>query len=91
MEEPDAGARHRAVLHVSFLIRTLSWKLILGDDGWVTSTFNALHLTDLFAAVGLTDGQPARLPLAVVTGLTYNFLPFMVLPLYACSRRSTRG
>ena len=43
-------------------------------------------------SLGLTDG-PGLLatPFAVVTGLTYNFLPFMVLPLYARSRRSTRG
>jgi spermidine/putrescine transport system permease protein len=72
-----------APFFTSFLIRTLAWQLILSDQGWVTSTFNALHLTDLFAAVGLTDqGSLLYSPLAVVTGLTYNFLPFMVLPLY---------
>lgn len=73
-----------APFFTSFLIRTLAWQLILSDQGWVTQTFNALYLTDLFAALGLTEqGSLLYSPLAVVTGLTYNFLPFMVLPLYA--------
>ncbi|CAB4611812.1 unannotated protein [freshwater metagenome] len=59
----------------SFLLRTYAWKTILADDGPVTSGLNALHL--------LPDGRILNTGIAVVAGLTYNFLPFMVLPLYA--------
>lgn len=59
----------------AFIIRTLSWKLILADNGFVLGTLKDLGLL----AAG--DHVLAS-PLAVVSGLTYNFLPFMVLPLY---------
>jgi spermidine/putrescine transport system permease protein len=61
---------------VSFLIRTLSWKFILADQGFVVGT-----LRD----VGLVPGNFRVLAtaVAVVSGLVYNFLPFMALPLYA--------
>ncbi len=59
----------------SFLLRTYAWKTILADDGPVTSTLNSMHL--------LPDGRILNTGIAVVAGLTYNFLPFMVLPLYA--------
>ena len=65
-----------APFFTSFLVRTLSWKLILADDGWVVDTLQTLQLM----------GDDARLlatPVAVIAGLVYNFLPFMVLPLYA--------
>jgi spermidine/putrescine transport system permease protein len=58
----------------SFLLRTYAWKTILADDGLVTSSLNSLHL--------LPDGRILNTGIAVVAGLTYNFLPFMVLPLY---------
>jgi len=60
----------------SFLIRTLAWKLILADEGAVVHALQALHLLD-------AGGRLLATPFAVVAGLTYNFLPFMVLPLYA--------
>lgn len=59
----------------SFLLRTYAWKTILADEGPVTSTLNALHL--------LPDGRVLNTGIAVVAGLTYTFLPFMILPLYA--------
>ena len=65
-----------APFFTSFLVRTLSWKLILADDGVVVSTLQFLQI------VG-DDGRLLATPVAVVAGLTYNFLPFMVLPLYA--------
>ena len=64
-----------APLFVSFLLRTYAWKTILADDGFITSTLNMLHL--------LPDGRVLNTPIAVIAGLTYNFLPFMILPLYA--------
>ena len=59
----------------NFLIRTLAWKTILGDEGTVVSILRTLTI------LGPTEGLLRR-PIAVVGGLTYNFLPFMVLPIY---------
>ncbi|MGZ6214266.1 MAG: ABC transporter permease [Candidatus Limnocylindria bacterium] len=59
----------------SFVIRTLSWKLILADNGVFLGTLKDWGLLD--------DGfRLIATPVAVLSGLTYNFLPFMVLPLY---------
>jgi spermidine/putrescine transport system permease protein len=65
-----------APFFTSFLIRTLSWKLILGDNGWVVNALQAVHILG-------ADGRLLATPVAVIAGLTYNFLPFMVLPLYS--------
>jgi spermidine/putrescine transport system permease protein len=65
-----------APFFTSFLIRTLSWKLILSDNGFIVSTLQSLHVLG-------PNGRLLNTPIAVITGLTYNFLPFMVLPLYA--------
>ncbi len=65
-----------APFFTSFLVRTLSWKLLLSDNGFIVGLAQALPFV----------GEDFRLlatPAAVITGLTYNFLPFMVLPLYA--------
>jgi spermidine/putrescine transport system permease protein len=73
-----------APFFTSFLIRTLAWQNILATDGPVTGVLRALGVTDVLQAVGLIDNDKLLgTPLAVITGLTYNFLPFMVLPLYA--------
>lgn len=69
---------------VSFLIRTLSWKFILADQGFVLGTLKQLNL--------LPDGfRLLATPVAVVSGLIYNFLPFMVLPLYASLEKLDRS
>ncbi|WP_137294856.1 ABC transporter permease [Nocardioides dongxiaopingii] len=60
----------------SFLVRTLSWKLLLADDGFIVNTLQFLQVLG-------DDGRLLATPFAVVAGLTYNFLPFMVLPLFA--------
>jgi len=65
-----------APFFTSFLVRTLAWKLILGDQGAVVQMLQALHLLG-------PGGHLLATPVAVVSGLTYNFMPFMVLPLYA--------
>jgi spermidine/putrescine transport system permease protein len=63
-----------------FIIRTLSWKQIFGDNSIVLGTLKDLSL--------LPDGyQVLATPLAVISGLTYNFLPFMALPLYVALER----
>jgi spermidine/putrescine transport system permease protein len=65
-----------APFFTSFLLRTLSWKLILSDHGFVVSTLQNLHVLG-------HDGRLLNTWFAVVAGIVYNFLPFMVLPLYA--------
>jgi len=65
-----------APFFTSFLIRTLAWKIILSDGGWLVETLKTLHLLG-------ENGRLLATPAAVIMGLTYNFLPFMVLPLYA--------
>jgi spermidine/putrescine transport system permease protein len=65
-----------APFFTSFLLRTLSWKLILADDGWVVDFLQTVHLLS-------ENGRLLATPVAVVAGLIYNFLPFMVLPLFA--------
>ena len=65
-----------APFFTSFLVRTLSWKLILADDGYVVDLLQTVHLLG-------EDGRLLATPVAVVAGLSYNFLPFMVLPLFA--------
>ncbi|MDX6301627.1 MAG: spermidine/putrescine transport system permease protein [Nocardioidaceae bacterium] len=65
-----------APFFTSFLVRTLAWKSILADNGLIVKTLQALHILG-------PDGRLLATSVAVVTGLTYNFLPFMVLPLYA--------
>jgi spermidine/putrescine transport system permease protein len=59
----------------SFIIRTLSWKLILADNGFVLGSLKDMGLIgDAFRIIAT--------PAAVIAGLTYNFLPSMILPLY---------
>src|SRR3954470_2084232 len=65
-----------APFFTSFLVRTLSWKLILADNGFIVNTLQTLHILS-------ADGRLLATPVAVIAGLTYNFLPFMVLPLFA--------
>jgi len=65
-----------APFFTSFLIRTLSWKMLLADQGVIVEVLRFLHILG-------DDGRLLATAPAVVIGLTYNFLPFMVLPLYA--------
>jgi spermidine/putrescine transport system permease protein len=77
-----------APFFTSFLIRTLAWKTILADNGPVVHTLHSLHILDLTNWLGWTAGDRVlATPLAVVCGLTYNFLPFMILPLYTSLER----
>lgn len=68
-----------APFFTSFLLRTIAWRQILADEGPLASSLRALHL--------LPGGHLTETAAAVVAGLTYNFLPFMVLPLYASLER----
>lgn len=64
----------------SFLIRTISWKFILADNGFLLGTLKDLGLVDPGFHLIAT-------PVAVISGLIYNFLPFVVLPLYVSLER----
>ncbi len=73
-----------APFFTSFLIRTLAWQTILSDSGPVSRIFNDLGLFHVLKALHLVQSdQLLNTPFAVISGLTYNFLPFMTLPLYA--------
>ncbi len=69
-----------APFFISFLLRTLAWKTILSDDGPVVSALKGLSLLGPQAHI---TGEP----IAVVFGLTYNFIPFMCLPIYTTLER----
>jgi spermidine/putrescine transport system permease protein len=69
-----------APFFISFLLRTLAWKQILSDEGPVVSALQ------VFAFVP-ADLHLTGTPLAVIFGLTYNFIPFMCLPIYASLER----
>jgi spermidine/putrescine transport system permease protein len=78
-----------APFFTSFLIRTISWKILLGDEGPLLAPLrHGFGLIDanipLLGHAGVIDGQFSILntPISQVAGLTYNFLPFMILPLY---------
>ncbi len=64
-----------APFFTSFLIRTISWKILLNDEGPLFGFLKGQHLL-------APDFTVLSTPVAVVSGLTYNFLPFMILPLY---------
>jgi spermidine/putrescine transport system permease protein len=64
-----------APFFVTYLIRTLAWETILSDNGLVVRTLQHLHLVS-------PGGHVLATSTAVVAGITYNFLPFMALPLY---------
>jgi spermidine/putrescine transport system permease protein len=64
-----------APFFTSFLLRTISWKIILGDTGIVLGPLKELGVLP-------AEFQLLATPLAVIAGITYNFLPFMTLPIY---------
>jgi len=69
-----------APFFTSFLIRTLAWKIILSDTGWVVGALKTVGVLP-------DNGRLLATSAAVVAGITYNFLPFMILPLYASLER----
>ncbi|MDV3129169.1 ABC transporter permease [Mycobacterium sp. 21AC1] len=60
---------------VTFLIRTLAWKTILADDGWVVGALGSIGLLP-------SEGRLLSTSWAVIGGLVYNWIIFMILPLY---------
>ena len=84
------GGRYKNILlflviapfFTSFLIRVISWRIILGENGPVLGI-----VRDVLGVVP-PNFSIINTPLAVVSGLTYQFLPFMVLPLYVSLERT---
>ena len=85
------GGRHKTTFlfllllpfFVSFVIRTLAWQFILADDGIVFGTLKSWHILPQSFHVLATRT-------AVISGIAYNFLPFMALPLYVSLERIDR-
>lgn len=69
-----------APFFTSFLLRTIAWKQILGEEGFVVPGLRSLNIIGEQTTLTSTS-------IAVVAGMTYNFLPFMTLPLYASLER----
>jgi spermidine/putrescine transport system permease protein len=72
-----------APFFTSFLLRTLSWKIILSDNGMIVGVLKDLGVVP-------EDFRLLATPAAVVAGITYNFLPFMTLPLYVALEKVDR-
>lgn len=68
---------------VTYLVRTLSWKILLFDGGPVVGILHSLGI------LGEEQGILGS-PFAVIAALTYNFLPFMVLPIYVSLEKIDR-
>ena len=82
------GGRYKTILlllvimpfFTSFIIRTISWKFILADSGFLLGTLKDWGLLP-------SSFHLLATPVAVISGITYNFLPFVVLPLYVALER----
>lgn len=86
-----AGSRKSAYLlavllpfFVSFVIRTLSWGVLVSDNGPLFGPLKSAHLLPL-------DFRVLATPVAVIGGLAYTFFPFMLLPVYASLEKIDRG
>jgi putrescine transport system permease protein len=69
----------------SFLLRVYAWKGLLEEGGWVAEGLTHLGVDRLLAATGMIEvpGILLHTPFSLVVGMTYTYLPFMILPLYA--------
>jgi len=85
------GGRYKSLLlflviapfFTSFLLRTIAWQSLLNDNGPVLGAIDAIRIDGLLEQIGLLDdGRLLNTQVAVIGGLTYNFLPFMLLPIY---------
>lgn len=69
----------------SFLLRVYAWKGLLSEHGWAYELITATRLDVVLASLGLipAPGQLMNTPFSLVLGMTYTYLPFMILPLYS--------
>jgi spermidine/putrescine transport system permease protein len=68
---------------MSYVLRTVAWQLILSDHGWVVNRLRDVGLVS-------SGGRLLASRTAVIAGITYNFLPFMALPLYVSLEKIDR-
>jgi putrescine transport system permease protein len=68
----------------SFLLRVYAWRGLLSENGWASDAIIGLGLDKLLLALGLisAEGNLMHTPFSLVLGMTYTYLPFMILPLY---------
>ena len=69
----------------SFLLRVYAWKGLLTEHGWAADLIEAIGLDRLLATAGVipAPGQLMNTPFSLVLGMTYTYLPFMILPLFS--------
>ena len=69
----------------SFLLRVYAWKGLLSENGWVADAIIGLGLDQVLLALGMISapGKLMHTPFSLVLGMTYTYLPFMILPLYS--------
>ena len=69
----------------SFLLRVYAWKSLLTEQGLLANAIEAIGLDQTLTALGLIPGpgQLMNTPFSLVLGMTYTYLPFMILPLYS--------
>ena len=71
---------------MNFLLRTYSWMSLLEDTGLINKLLQSIHFFDLWNGIFGTNIEFFHMintPSAVVLGMVYNFLPFMVLPIFS--------
>ncbi|HWM20134.1 MAG TPA: ABC transporter permease [Ilumatobacteraceae bacterium] len=85
------AGKYRAILlglvmvpfFTSFLLRTIAWQTLLNDNGPVMDFIRTISIDGALDRIGfLENGRLLNTQTAVIGGLTYNFLPFMMLPIY---------
>jgi len=72
-----------APFFTSFLLRVLAWKTVLGDDGFLLGPLKSIGVLP-------EDFRVLATPIAVIFGISYNFFPFMVLPIYVSLEKIDR-
>jgi ABC-type spermidine/putrescine transport system permease subunit I len=70
---------------ISYLMRMFAWTNLLDSGGYAAKALNALSLDSLFDRLGLLHGSDwlGGQPIAVIIGLVYGYVPYLIIPLYA--------
>src|SRR6478672_2890966 len=70
---------------ISYLMRMFAWTNLLATGGYAAKVLDALSIDSVFSALGLLDGDDwlGGQPIAVILGLVYGYVPYLILPLYA--------
>ncbi len=70
---------------ISYLMRMFAWTNLLESGGYAATVLNALSIDGVFRRLGLLHGDDwlGGQPIAVIMGLVYGYVPYLILPLYA--------